>query len=78
MIQATIGERFQVVIPSSIRRQIKLRPRSKVLVDVEGDTVVLRPLKSVAALRGIGRDLREPGDATDYVRRLRKEWEHRL
>ena len=78
MIQATIGDRYQVVIPSAIRRQLKLRPRSKLAVDVVGDTVVFRPVKSIAALRGIGRDLRDGEDATDYVRRLRQEWEQRL
>ena len=78
MILATINKRYQVVIPSAIRRQLKLRPRSKVTLSVVGDELVLRPVNGIASMRGIGRDLRDGEDATDYVRRLRDEWDQRL
>ncbi len=77
MGQATVGSRYQVVIPSAIRQQLGLRPRSKVLLEVVDNMIVLRPVKSIASLHGIGRDLADGIDATDYIRQLRAEWSQR-
>ena len=77
MIQATIGDRYQVVIPREIRRQVNLKPRSKVTVMAQGQTIVIVPSGGVQALYGLGRDLADGTDATDYVRQLREEWGQR-
>jgi len=76
MTTATIGTRYQVVIPRSERHQLRLRPHTKVVVSVENDALVIRPLDH-GAWRGIGRDLVDGVEPTDYVKRLRAEWEHR-
>ena len=73
MTIATVGARYQVVIPRRERERLRLRPHSKVSVEVSGDAVVLRPLPE-GGWRGIGRDLADGTDATDYVRKLRSEW----
>jgi len=77
MIQATIGDRYQVVIPREIRRKINLKPRSKVTVMTQGSNIVIVPSGGVKGLYGLGRDLADGTDATDYVRQLREEWGHR-
>ncbi len=73
MTTATIGSRYQVVIPSKERKRLNLQPHSKVSVEVKGDCLIVRP--QIKNLRGIGKALADGGDATDYVRRLRLEWE---
>ncbi len=73
MTTATIGERFQVVIPRDERRRLGLHAQDKVNVVVEGDHLAIYPVAS-ARLRGIGRDVADGSDATDYVRELRAEW----
>ena len=75
MTTATIGGRYQVVIPSKERKRLNLKPHSKVVVEVKGDYLIVRPQGK--SLRGIGKELADGQDATDYVRSLRAEWEHR-
>jgi AbrB family looped-hinge helix DNA binding protein len=74
MTQATVGKRYQVVIPLKERKKLNIRPNIKVEVVVEGDRLVIYPL-SPSHLRGIGREAADGGDPMDYVRKLRSEWE---
>jgi AbrB family looped-hinge helix DNA binding protein len=76
MTTATLGDRYQLVIPRAERDRLGLRPRMKMMVSVEGQTIVIRP-QAVHPLRGLGRDLADGAEATDYVRSLRSEWESR-
>ena len=76
MSQATVGKRYQVVIPLKERAQLDIRPNTKVEVVAEGDRLVIYPL-SPSRLKGIGRDVADGTDATDYVSKLRNEWEKR-
>lgn len=76
MILTTIGTRFQVVIPLKIRRGLGLKPKQKMQVWAENDRIILEPVKK-QKIRGVLRELREKYDATDYIRKLRSEWEKR-
>lgn len=40
----TVSERGQVVIPQSVRERLGLKPKTKLLVYGEGDTVILKKL----------------------------------
>ena len=74
MSNATIGARYQVVIPKREREQLGLRPHTKVVVEAADGAVIIRPLPE-EGWRGIGRALADGSDATDYVKKLRAEWE---
>jgi len=74
MSTATIGSRYQVVIPAAERRKIGLKPKDKVSVDVLENTIVIRPIDA-RHYRGLGEALRDGRDGVDYVRELRAEWE---
>ena len=76
MTIATVGKRYQVVIPLKERKKLNLRPNSKVEVTIEDDKLVIYPI-SLESFRGIGRNLSDGSDATDYVKKLRREWEDR-
>ncbi|MBI3986793.1 MAG: hypothetical protein HY343_07735 [Lentisphaerae bacterium] len=76
MTTATVGRRFQVVIPREERRRLHLRPSSKVCVEARGGYLLICPM-TAKGLRGIGSDLADRTDAADYVRKLRAEWERR-
>ena len=41
----TISEKGQVVIPQAIRKELKIKPRTKFLVYGKGDTVIMKRLK---------------------------------
>ena len=77
MTTATVGARYQVVIPRKERDRMGLKPHSKVSVESRGDCLVIYPAKA-DALRGIGHDLRDGVDASDYVKQLRQEWAERV
>jgi AbrB family looped-hinge helix DNA binding protein len=76
MTTATVGRRYQVVIPKAERQRLGLRPLSKVNVEAQGNCLILHPL-TTAGVRGLGRELADAMDATDYVRQLRAEWGQR-
>ena len=73
MNNATVGERYQVVIPKEIRGALDIKPHSKVVMRIVGDSIILTP-GSATKLRGIGKSLPEEGKPEDYVRKLRNEW----
>ncbi|MCW4044793.1 MAG: AbrB/MazE/SpoVT family DNA-binding domain-containing protein [Candidatus Bathyarchaeota archaeon] len=41
----TISEKGQVVIPQSIRKELKIKPKTKFLVFGRGDTVIMKKLE---------------------------------
>lgn len=76
MSRATVGNRYQVVIPLKERKKLDLKPNTKVEVVAEEDRLIIYPLLP-SKLKGIGRAVADGTDATDYVARLRREWEKR-
>ncbi len=76
MSTATVGQRFQVVIPSAEREQLDIQPGDKVAVQVVGDHLEVRIIDA-RQLRGIGKSLKQEADPVNYVRELRAEWGHR-
>lgn len=57
METVTISPKYQVVIPKSVRRQLRLVPGQKVQVIAYGDRIEFIPLKSARELRGMLRGL---------------------
>jgi AbrB family looped-hinge helix DNA binding protein len=76
MTEATIGARYQVVIPKNERRRLKLKPGLKVDVHAEKDRIVIYPVAN-QNWRGIGKDIADGVEASDYIKRLREEWGER-
>ncbi len=52
METVTISPKFQVVIPKSIREQLKLRPGQKVQAIVYEDRIELVPVRPIQQMRG--------------------------
>ena len=76
MSVATVGTRYQIVIPAKERKCVGLKPKQKVNVSVEEDRIILEPIGS-QPVRGIMREMRDHIDATDYIRKIRQEWDGR-
>jgi AbrB family looped-hinge helix DNA binding protein len=57
METVTISTKFQVVIPSSIRKQLRLKPGQKVQAIAYADRIELIPVRAAKELRGILRGL---------------------
>jgi AbrB family looped-hinge helix DNA binding protein len=52
METVTVSPKYQVVIPSAIRRLIDVRPGQKVRVILYGDRIEMIPVKPVEETRG--------------------------
>ena len=52
-----LSTKGQIVIPADIREAMKLEPGTQVAIEIEGDTLVLRPVTAefIRSLRGITR-----------------------
>ncbi|WP_295888835.1 AbrB/MazE/SpoVT family DNA-binding domain-containing protein [uncultured Thiohalocapsa sp.] len=51
MPTVTVSDKGQVVIPAAIRRRLGLVPGSKLDFEMEGDSIRVRPLKSIPLSR---------------------------
>jgi AbrB family looped-hinge helix DNA binding protein len=51
MPTVTVSDKGQVVIPAAIRRRLGLVPGSKLDFELEGDSIRVRPLKSIPPSR---------------------------
>ena len=45
LIKVRVDERYRIVIPKEVRRQLDIKPNSEVLIELRGNEAVLRPLK---------------------------------
>lgn len=86
-----ITSKGQITIPSEVREQTGLQPHSEVILEVEGNTVRIRPVllkderkePKQRSLQeepfvGMWRDREDMTDSTDWVRQAReREWDRR-
>ena len=63
MLAVTVSPKFQVVIPQSVREQLKIKARHKLQVLAYENRIELLPLEKPRVLRGF-----LPGIATDVPR----------
>ena len=70
-----VDERGRVVIPKSIREKVKLKGGNYVNVRVEGRTIVLEPLRSIAdKYFGAFKVSRWPKDLDEFVVGVAGRW----
>ncbi len=74
-----LSSKNQIVIPKAARKKLAIGPGDRLILDVEKDSLVLKPKpKSYAKhLRGLHKDVWERLDATEYIREERKAWEEK-
>ncbi len=75
---AKLTEKYQITIPTEVRRRLGLRAGDLVHLVIEGDQVLLRtsPGSWTAATRGLGAELwREEGGGAQVIERERESWE---
>lgn len=80
MIYATakLTNKYQITIPSEVRKRLGLRAGDVVYLALEGERVVLRGVRGgwTEATRGLGADLwKKEGGGTAAIERERESWE---
>ena len=70
-----VDEKGRVIIPKSIREKVKLKEGNYVNVKVEGKTIVMEPLESIAVKYfGAFKISRWPEDLDEFIVEVTKKW----
>ena len=58
-ISAKMSSEYRVVIPEAVRRALGLRPQDRLMFQINGNTVIIRPQPEsfTEAMRGLHREL---------------------
>ncbi len=79
MAQAKLSSKYQVVIPTSVRRRMGLKAGTRVTIqpiDERHALVTTHPRDAVRALKGLGKDLwKKLGGGQAYIRHERASWQ---
>lgn len=73
-----LSQKCQVVIPRSIRQQLKLKPGMRVsiqAIDDKSAIITTQPEDYVEALSGLGAETWKKLGGVNYINKLRKEWD---
>lgn len=74
---AKLTEKYQITIPTEVRRRLSLEAGDVVLLRLDGDEIKLESAKGgwCAALRGLGADLWQEAGGSAAIEREREGWE---
>ena len=76
LITTRVSKKSQIVIPKKIRDTVGISEGDELIVDVEGDRVILKvkPKSYTKRLRGLHKNVWKGIDPKKYVRRERESW----
>jgi AbrB family looped-hinge helix DNA binding protein len=46
MIKATVSSKGQIVIPNKIRAELNLKPGTQLIIDIKGETLIMKKIAS--------------------------------
>ena len=71
-----LSAKHQIVVPKEVRRRLKLAAGDRLLVEVQGNTVVLVPLPRnyTKHLEGLHKHVWQGVDIAAYIKEERKGW----
>ena len=53
MVRARLSTKGQLVIPAKMRRQLKLKAKEDVIIELQDDAIIIKPVVRLSELRGI-------------------------
>ena len=73
MQRVKLSSKNQIAVPAEIRSKLGIEPGDQLLVDVQGNMILLLPEPKdwVAATQGLGREIWQGIDPVEYVREER-------
>ncbi len=71
-----VSRRYQIAVPASVRKKLNIQASDQLLVDVQGDIVILilKPLSYTQSLSGLHHEIWEGIDAENYISGERDSW----
>jgi AbrB family looped-hinge helix DNA binding protein len=72
-----VSSRFQIAIPSAVRKKLDIQAGDRLLVDVQDDVIVLVPKPSdyTEQMTGLYKEIWEKQDSDRYLNDERETWE---
>jgi AbrB family looped-hinge helix DNA binding protein len=76
VITTKVGKKSQIVIPKKVRETVGISEGDELIVDVEGDSVILKvkPKSYAKKLRGLHKDVWKGIGPKKYVKGERESW----
>jgi AbrB family looped-hinge helix DNA binding protein len=71
-----VSSKYQIVIPRDIREKLNLKAGDKLIIKTNNEKIIIYPQpKSYAKYAlGLGKEIWQGIDATEYVRKERETW----
>lgn len=75
-MRVKVSKKYQIAVPSEVRKQLRIEPGDNLLVDVQGCHIVLipEPKDYAKRLKGLHREVWQDVEPQEYVRREREAW----
>lgn len=72
-----VSSRYQIAIPSAVRKRLDIQAGDRLLVDVQDDVIVLVPKPSnyTEQMTGLYKEIWEKQDSDQYLNDEREAWE---
>ena len=76
MATVKVSKKNQIAVPSAVRRQLGIKAGDRLEFEVEDSRLILRPSKSwLEEWKRLGAEVGWTSEDSEYVRKLRDEWE---
>ena len=71
-----VSSKYQIVIPREVRKKINLKSGDRLIIKADNEKIIIYPQpKSYAKYAlGLGKEIWQGIDATEYVRKERETW----
>ncbi len=70
-----VGSKGRIIIPKDLRKKTKIKEGSYVMIRVEGDTIVIEPIQSIAdKYYGIIKIEKCPDDLDEFAVEVMRRW----
>ncbi len=71
-----VSRRYQISLPSRVRRLLNIEAGDRLLVDVQGNMIILlpRPEDYVGYMAGLHKEIWQQVDTTKYLNEEREAW----
>ena len=72
----TVSSKYQIVIPREAREKLNLKAGDKLIIKADNEKIIIYPQpKSYAKYAlGLGKEIWQDIDATEYVKKERETW----
>lgn len=72
----TVSSKYQIVIPREVREKLDLKAGDKLVIKANSEKIIIypQPKSYVKYALGLGKEIWQGIDATEYVKKERQTW----